>query len=59
MKTGDLVQWVERSTTEADVILNGLILYYRQGISVAQVLIPDAGVAWRSVRTMEVIDESR
>ena len=59
MKTGDLVQWVERLTAEGEVILNGLVLYYRQGNRTAQVLIPDVGVEWRSVATMVGIDESR
>jgi hypothetical protein len=50
---------VERLTAEGEVILNGLVLYYRQGNRTAQVLISDVGVEWRSVRTMEVIDENR
>ena len=59
MKVGDLVQWAEGLPAEGEVILNGLVLYYRQGNRTAQVLIPDVGVEWRSVATMVEIDESR
>jgi len=59
MKTGDLVQWLEQVTVEGEVVLNGLVVFYREGNRAAQVLIPEVGVEWRSVRGMEVIDESR
>ena len=59
MKVGDLVQWMEHLTVEGEVILSGLVLFYREGYRSAQVLIPDVGTEWRSVQGMEVIGESR
>jgi hypothetical protein len=59
MKAGDLVQWVEHLTVEGELILNGLVLFYREGNRAAQVLIPGVGVEWRSVQGMEVVSEDR
>ena len=59
MKVGDLVTWLEHLTVEGEVILNGVVIQYREGNRTAQVLIPDHGIEWRSVRGMEVIGESR
>ena len=57
MKVGDLVSWVEHLTQEGELVLTGLVVFYREGARAAKVLC-DGEVICRSVSMMELVNHA-